>query len=274
MSAYAQNMNTQHQQRGTERPGVHGRRDGVCMCLVQTKVVRAGKAFDKIKTNRHKKLNSQKPSKFHSLSNPPCFFISFPLSSPLHDNLGTCPRAGAWAASASAKNDHVSNKVECSSRGKCDRSSGECTCEEGYAGSACQRTVCPNSCNGHGTCQSLSQIADDFSHNADDGAASALFAVPNSDKDCDNCIGTQNTGARYDSAWDASRAQGCKCDAGYRGPDCSLKECPSGDDTLEGHGGSKGRACSGRGSCDYESGQCVCYTGFYGHRCQSMTVLA
>jgi hypothetical protein len=53
-----------------------------------------------------------------------------------------------------------------------------------------------------------------------------------------------------------------------------MKECPSGDDTLEGHGGSKGRACSGRGSCDYESGQCVCYTGFYGHRCQSMTVLA
>ena len=86
-----------------------------------------------------------------------------------------------------------------------------------------------------------------------------MFAVPNSDNDCDNCIGTQNTGAQYDNAWDAQRAQGCKCDAGYRGPDCSLKECPSGDDTLEGHGGSKGRACSGRGSCDYDSGQCVCY---------------
>ena len=91
-----------------------------------------------------------------------------------------------------------------------------------------------------------------------------MFAVPNSDNDCDNCIGTQNTGAQYDNAWDAQRAQGCKCDAGYRGPDCSLKECPSGDDTLEGHGGSKGRACSGRGSCDYDSGQCVCYIGFYG----------
>lgn len=177
---------------------------------------------------------------------------------------GTCPTAGAWAASASAKNDHVSNKVECAARGKCDRSSGECTCEEGFAGSACQRSSCPNACNGHGTCQSIAQIADDFSHNADDGAASALFAVPNSDNDCDNCIGTQNTGAQYDNAWDAQRAQGCKCDAGYRGPDCSLKECPSGDDTLEGHGGSKGRACSGRGSCDYDSGQCVCYIGFYG----------
>merc|ERR1711865_887522 len=111
-------------------------------------------------------------------------------------SLRTCPTAGAWAASASAKNDHVSNKVECAARGKCDRSSGECTCEEGFAGSACQRSSCPNACNGHGTCQSIAQIADDFSHNADD----------------------------------AQRAQGCKCDAGYRGPDCSLKECPSGDD--------------------------------------------
>merc|ERR1711865_851923 len=154
-------------------------------------------------------------------------------------SLRTCPSAGAWAASASSHNDHVSNKVECSAKGKCDRSSGDCACED-----------------------------------ADAGAAANLFAVPNSNKDCDNCIGTENTGAQYDSAWDASRAQGCKCDAGFRGPDCSLKECPSGDDTLEGHGGSKGRACSGRGSCDYASGQCVCYTGFYGHRCQSMTVLA
>lgn len=189
-------------------------------------------------------------------------------------SLRTCPKAGAWAASASANNDHVSNVVECAARGKCDRSSGECTCEEGYTGSACQRTLCPSGCNGHGTCQSLAQHADDFSHNADDGKASKLFAIPNSDKDCANCVGTKNTGAQYDNAWDASRSQGCKCDSGYRGPDCVLKECPSGDDTLEGYGGSKGRACSGRGSCDYDSGQCQCYTGFYGNRCQSMTVLA
>jgi hypothetical protein len=188
-------------------------------------------------------------------------------------SLRTCPTAGAWAASPSANNDHVSSTVECAGRGKCDRSSGECACDTGYAGSACQRTVCPNNCNGHGTCQTLSQLADDFSHNADDGVASNLFATPNSGKDCVDCVGTQSTGAIYDNAWDAARSVGCKCDAGYRGSDCALKECPSGDDPLEGHGGSKGRACSGRGTCDYESGMCVCYTGFYGNRCQSLTVL-
>jgi len=189
-------------------------------------------------------------------------------------SLRTCPTAGAWAASPTGNNDHVSAKVECSGRGSCDRSSGECACEAGYGGSACQRTVCPNNCNGHGTCQTLNQLADDFSHNADSGVASVLFATPDSSNDCDECTGTQNTGAQYDSAWDATRSAGCKCDAGYRGPDCSQKECPSGDDVLEGNGGSKGRACSGRGTCDYASGMCQCYTGFYGNRCQSLTVLA
>merc|ERR1711943_171208 len=83
-----------------------------------------------------------------------------------------------------------------------------------------QRTVCPNNCNGHGTCQTLNQLADDFSHNADSGVASVLFATPDSSNDCAECTGTANTGAQYDSAWDATRSAGCKCDSGYRGPDC------------------------------------------------------
>jgi len=36
----------------------------------------------------------------------------------------------------------------------------------------------------------------------------------------------------YESAWDASRIYGCKCDVGYTGYDCSLRQCPSGDDPL------------------------------------------
>ena len=31
-------------------------------------------------------------------------------------------------------------------------------------------------------------------------------------------------GATYDAPWDAEKHVGCKCDIGYRGPDCSLKE--------------------------------------------------
>ena len=32
--------------------------------------------------------------------------------------------------------------------------------------------------------------------------------------------------------WDADAIQGCYCDWGYGGPDCSLKLCPRGDDPI------------------------------------------
>jgi hypothetical protein len=73
--------------------------------------------------------------------------------------------------------------------------------------------------------------------------------------------------------WDHDKEMGCKCDLGYRGPDCGLQECPSGTDVLSGSGNEKGRDCSGRGTCDYTSGTCKCFTGYFGTRCQSQTVL-
>ena len=43
-------------------------------------------------------------------------------------------------------------------------------------------------------------------------------------------------GRVYDQAWDASKALGCLCDAGYRGPSCEWAECPSGPDPMDGYG--------------------------------------
>lgn len=32
--------------------------------------------------------------------------------------------------------------------------------------------------------------------------------------------------------------------------------------------------CSGRGMCDYATGQCFCYDGFYGENCGKTTAMA
>lgn len=50
-------------------------------------------------------------------------------------------------------------------------------------------------------------------------------------------------------------------------------ECPSGPDVLKGYGSEAGRDCSGRGLCDYSSGICNCFHGYYGTKCEFQTVL-
>ena len=95
--------------------------------------------------------------------------------------------------------------AECANKGICDRTAGVCGCFPGYEGSACQRASCPISsagyCSGHGTCQSIAKISSDAYLNV------------------------------YD-LWDEGATMGCVCDAGYKGADCSLKECKSGVDPL------------------------------------------
>merc|ERR1712146_153411 len=78
-------------------------------------------------------------------------------------------------------------------------------------------------------------------------------------------------GARYQNAWDANRQYGCLCDQGYAGPSCENILCPSGADVLGGEGAESGRECSGRGSCDYKAGVCVCHAGYKGQACQTQS---
>jgi hypothetical protein len=131
---------------------------------------------------------------------------------------------------------------ECSGRGTCERSTGQCACAAGYTGDACSRTSCPNDCSSHGVCQAVKRFAADV-------------------------------GLTY-GAWDADAEFACKCDAGYRGPSCNQVECPSGADpmgaTNDGATTPK-KDCSGRGLCDYTTGICKCFTGFYGERCESLS---
>ena len=151
-----------------------------------------------------------------------------------------CPYGFAWGSSQLVNNNDAHPWSECSNRGVCDRSTGECECYEPFDGHACQRTKCWNDCSGVGLC--LPQ---------------RLFA--------------ENAGYVYDEPWDASKLWGCQCDLGYRGPDCSLRECPSSSDPIGGFGNEAGRDCSGRGVCNYRTGQCRCFEGFHGSDCSKMT---
>jgi len=91
--------------------------------------------------------------------------------------------------------------MECSNKGICDRKSGECECFDGYEGSFCQRASCPNACSGHGTCETIAELAED---------------------DFDNIY----------ALWDKDMTMGCKCDPGYSGADCSGRMCKYGIDPL------------------------------------------
>lgn len=108
-----------------------------------------------------------------------------------------------------AGDDYLDNTahyyMECSNKGICDREAGTCECFPGYEGSACQRASCPSTggqtCSGHGTCETIKQIAA-----ADNGNIYEL--------------------------WDEKATMGCVCDAGYYGADCALRECKYGADPL------------------------------------------
>lgn len=150
-------------------------------------------------------------------------------------------RGKAWVGSVVAAND-AHPMVQCSNKGICDGKTGECQCFPNYDGIACERTVCPNDCSMAGVCFTQEQLAIE---------ANRVYSTP----------------------WDAKKHVGCVCDLGRRGPDCSLIECPSGADILKGPGNESGRDCSGRGICDYTTGQCNCFTGYYGTKCEYQTVL-
>lgn len=136
--------------------------------------------------------------------------------------------------------------IECSGRGTCDADSGKCNCLPGYTGEACQRSespvppdcsngrpaagqrtasgpltyiahpvpvphtalpvrsfpllaaACPNQCSGHGSCQTQLRFAVD---------------------------GLSANAQGYSGAYEKEQQYGCKCDKGYRGPDCSQSKC-------------------------------------------------
>jgi hypothetical protein len=119
--------------------------------------------------------------------------------------------------------------MECSNKGICDRKSGTCDCFDGYTGTACARASCPNDCSGHGTCESIKELAEMRAF--DTNAHHAPSTRPaNSDVGHDYNAAIEESYS-YD-LWDSDKTMGCKCDPVYYGADCSLKKCKYGVDPL------------------------------------------
>ena len=200
-----------------------------------------------------------------------------------------CPPGRAWGDVPTAV-DKAHAMAECSNRGVCDRTTGECTCFSGFTGDACQRMTCMNDCSGHGQCLSMKQLA------------TMPNALPLSNE-------TTYSGYQEGATWDEDMIFGCLCDSAWSvglgsgetqvpewfGPDCSFRHCPSGQNpdtasvrnetdcqgvTAEG-GQGVGKAgnlchvdCSNRGICNYGTGKCSCFAGYYGEACDQKHALA
>jgi hypothetical protein len=117
------------------------------------------------------------------------FFVLFLVS---------CPSGISWFDKASTTNVAHQSIVECSNAGKCDYKVGKCICSAGYTGYACERSSCPNNCNGRGQCLSMLEV-------------SKTDGVP---------TGSDAVGPIY-ANWEASKQYMCKCDLGFTGFDCS-----------------------------------------------------
>jgi len=114
-------------------------------------------------------------------------------------------------------NQHVYR--ECGGRGLCDRSTGECKCFPSFTGEGCRRTTCPNDCSGHGQCRT---DANSFYYIGQTPKVPYGTQIPDYAKKA----GTSTWGIH----WPWLKYQQCHCDAGYEGDDCSLRQCPKGDD--------------------------------------------
>lgn len=88
---------------------------------------------------------------------------------------------------------------ECSGKGVCDTTTGECRCNSGFEGKACDRKRCPADCNGRGVCTPIASL---------DAVTAGI------------------------ETWDAERVQTCVCDHNFFGPSCNKRRCPYGDDPF------------------------------------------
>ena len=158
-----------------------------------------------------------------------------------------CPKGPAWIDEAESPSD-AHAEAECSNMGICDRSLGQCLCNRGYTGAACQIKDCVRDdlfgdpCSGHGWCLNMKHWAEiaGFEY-----GAVGFKQAPKSAWDADSwyeCLCSANTPAGflghtgYPTIGPRSMVSGFQVESpnlpGYRGYTCAYKNCPVGDTTT------------------------------------------
>lgn len=165
----------------------------------------------------------------------------------------SCAVGRAWFAPPSVAADVAHDTfLECSNRGLCDRATGECACGPGFRGAACEHTLCP----GHSRQQGLGKSTDGVVCSGHGKCLDARGLAARAGTSYGAALGDPLT-------WDAEKVFGCACDAGYEGPSCADRACPKGDDPNTASA-VEAKECSGRGTCDRETGACKCFPGYVG----------
>jgi hypothetical protein len=118
---------------------------------------------------------------------------------------------------------------ECANKGLCDRMTGVCNCFDGYTGTACARMACPNECSGHGTCETIKELAEmaDFDSQMSDTPTTRVAGSANH-----HSYDAKIEESYAYSLWDSDKTMACKCDPAFFGADCSRKKCAYGVDPL------------------------------------------
>lgn len=139
-----------------------------------------------------------------------------------------CPFEVAWVDHPDVAGHHH-KYMECAGKGICDRSTGECSCFEGYEGKGCQRSACPNDCSGHGRCDYIEDLPYGSTWNdwVDENSANSLMTSRTQSLFSDDAKMFEY------HLWDKSKSRKCVCDATYGDLDCSKRLCPYGTDVLD-----------------------------------------
>lgn len=158
-----------------------------------------------------------------------------------------CPFGKSWQMQPTADHTRTMPTVECSNMGLCNSFTGICTCRSGYEGRACERLSCPKQTEVKTTVSEDSKTTSGFYVITSSTSSTTYEALdPTKVKPCTGhgmCMTMREASNTFNGrnliyppnnydGWDADMVQGCVCDKGWTGVDCSLQSCPYGPDPL------------------------------------------